>query len=220
MILHTWLFFLATVHALSVHVPRIVSPTILQPTSQTAWTVGQVETVAWYVVTQALDLAGQNGTILLGYLNSDGSDFLWRDQPLATNVTLEDGRVNVRCPFNLPGGQRYVVALLGDENNLSGVFQILDANFSAISTTSVFPSTLSTSGDVPSATITRTSVVGTIPASPTSSSSGSSSSDASSSTASATTTRNSGGSSTRGFGLGIVLAAAIGIIFASSVLGL
>ena len=42
----------------------------------------------------------------------DGSiqDVIPVDQPLATNVPLEDGQVNVRCPFNLPGGQRYVVA--------------------------------------------------------------------------------------------------------------
>ena len=32
------------------------------------------------------------------------------DQPLATNVTLSDGAVNVRCPLNLPTASRYVVA--------------------------------------------------------------------------------------------------------------
>ncbi|KAM5539513.1 hypothetical protein V8D89_006965 [Ganoderma adspersum] len=220
MIPHTWLLFLATAHALSVHVPRVVSPTILQPTSQTAWTVGQVETVQW--LTQGLDLSGQNGTILLGYLNADGSDFLWKDQPLVTNVPLEDGQVNVRCPFNLPGGQRYVVALLGDVNNLSSIFQILDSNFKDISTTSVFPSGLSTSGGVPSATITRTSVVGTIPASPTSSSSSSSPSDTSSATAPTTTTiiQNNGDSSIGQFGFGVVLAAVVGTMYALTFLGL
>ena len=41
-------------------------------------------------LTQGLDLSGQNGTILLGYLNADGSDFLWKGALISRYVALTE----------------------------------------------------------------------------------------------------------------------------------
>ncbi|KAI0662259.1 hypothetical protein C8Q70DRAFT_909936 [Cubamyces menziesii] len=142
-------------------VSRVVSPTIISPGSQDEWSLGAVQTVTW--ITDGFNVTGVNGTILMGYVQSNGSVFLWKDQPLAEDFPLSDGQVNVRCPLNLPTGARYVIALLGDESNLSAVFQVVDANNPIPSSVQPEPSTLSTTGHVPSATITQTSVVGTIP---------------------------------------------------------
>ncbi|KAI0826764.1 hypothetical protein BC628DRAFT_1435769 [Trametes gibbosa] len=140
---------------------RAVSPLILEPNAMTLWTVGSIFTVEW--CTDGVDLTGINGTILMGYVQTNGSAFLWKDQPLAVNVSLADGAVNVRCPLNLPFTRRYVVALLGDANNLSPVFTVEDATGSIFpSSTLSPPATLATSGNVTPATITRTSVIGTI----------------------------------------------------------
>ncbi|KAI0769905.1 hypothetical protein C8Q74DRAFT_1271904 [Fomes fomentarius] len=190
MIVPVFLLFLTAVHALVPHVPRAELPTIIEPTSQSLWRPGGINTVRW--ITQNLDLEGLNGTIVLGHFVGDGTPFLWNDQLLAENVSLADGAVNVRCPFNVPYSQRYLVALLGEGGNstLSAPFTIQDINFNTSST--AFPTQLSTSGGVPSATITRTSVVGTIP--PRSTSTTDSSSSSSASTGSPTPTAGSNGS--------------------------
>ncbi|KAI0662227.1 hypothetical protein C8Q70DRAFT_634370 [Cubamyces menziesii] len=152
--------------------PRAVSPTIISPSSQDSWSLGSVQTVTW--LTDGFNVTGVNGTVLMGYVETNGTVFLYRDQPLAENFPLADGVVNVRCPLNLPSARRYVVALLGDDNNISAVFSVRDDNDPQPSVVQNPPATLSTQGNVPSATITHTSVVGTIPpASKTSSSSGS-----------------------------------------------
>ncbi|KAI0669231.1 hypothetical protein C8Q78DRAFT_937900, partial [Trametes maxima] len=160
-ILRVAVLVLLAASALAAHASRAVSPIVIQPSYQNQWTLGGVETVVW--LTDGLNVTGVNGTILLGFTYTNGSVFLWKDQPLAENFPLADGAVNVRCPLNLPTSSRYVVALLGDENNLSGAFSVEDANSIISSSTISIPATLSTTGNVPSATITRSSVVGTIP---------------------------------------------------------
>ncbi|KAI0662238.1 hypothetical protein C8Q70DRAFT_909829 [Cubamyces menziesii] len=158
--------------ALAAHVPRAISPIITEPNGMAIWTLGSVETVEW--ITDGLDLDGVQGTVVLGYAHTDGSIMLWEDQPLAENVTLADGAVNVRCPLNLPTTLRYVVALLGDENNISPIFEIEDVQNPVPTSGSVsYSATLQTAGNVPSATLTHTSIVATIPPSNSTSSSAS-----------------------------------------------
>ncbi|RPD62749.1 hypothetical protein L226DRAFT_610778 [Lentinus tigrinus ALCF2SS1-7] len=194
-------------------------PTITVPGSQSRWTPGQVETIEW--VTKDLNLRGLNGTVFMGYFQSDGTTFLWEDEPLAQNVSLADGAVNVRCPFNLPSGDLYFISLTVDGSstpNLSAGFVIQATNESS----TALPSLLSTSGNVPSATITRTSVIGTIPAATTSSSSSSGTSSTSTSSTSSSAapsatggsnggSRNFSGCGTFAIALTGVLAGAIGI---------
>ncbi|KAJ8469634.1 hypothetical protein ONZ51_g8858 [Trametes cubensis] len=164
------LYLLTLSSALGAHVPRAISPIITEPNGMAIWTLGSVETVEW--ITDGLDLDGVQGTVLLGYAHTDGSIMLWKDQPLAENVTLADGAVNVRCPLNLPTTLRYVVALLGDENNISPIFEIEDVQNPVPTSGSMsYSATLQTAGNVPSATLTHTSIVATIPPSNSTSSS-------------------------------------------------
>ncbi|KAL1950729.1 hypothetical protein VTO73DRAFT_5853 [Trametes versicolor] len=155
----------AAVSALALHqnAPRAVSPVILHPNAMTLWFLGSVNTVQW--ATDGLELTDVNGTVLMGYVQTNGSVFLWKDQPLAVNVPLEDSVVNVRCPFNLPVvARRYVLALLGEEDNVSPAFNVEDAAGNMFPTAAFTPPlTLVTSGNVPSATISITSVIGDIP---------------------------------------------------------
>lgn len=98
--------------------------------------------------------------------------------------------MNVRCPFNLPVvARRYVLAcklqglvsyigkklcthcrvqyfrsVLGEEDNVSPAFNVEDAAGNMFPTAAFTPPlTLVTSGNVPSATISFTSVIGVIP---------------------------------------------------------
>ncbi|KAI0366591.1 hypothetical protein BV20DRAFT_1038185 [Pilatotrama ljubarskyi] len=166
-----------------------VSPTIVSPGGTTQWSLGSVQTVKWV---SDQDMSGLNGTIYLGYIQQDGNTFLWKDQPLAQNFSLADGAVNVRVPLNLPTSfNRYVLALSidGDDSDLSGLFGILDRSNSPVTSTMSPPVTLSTTGGVPSATITRTSIVSTIGSSTASASSGSVSAPATTSSAVLTATQ-------------------------------
>ncbi|KAH9890003.1 hypothetical protein C8Q73DRAFT_653065 [Cubamyces lactineus] len=150
---------------LAAHVPRAVSPFITEPNAISVWPLGSVQTVEWCVITDGLDLDDVEGTVLLGYVQTDGNVTLWKDQPLAENVALSDGVVNVRCPLNLPTTLRYhLLAVLGDESNISPIFEIEDVqNPVPTNGSASYPVTLQTAGNVPSATITHTSVIATIP---------------------------------------------------------
>ncbi|OSD07549.1 hypothetical protein PYCCODRAFT_1430803 [Trametes coccinea BRFM310] len=172
MVLFRYLVLLwATVYAWSFRIPRAtVSPTIISPSGLSQWTLGSVQTVEWV---SDEDLTGLNGTVYMGYIQKDGNPFLWKDQPLAESFALADLAVNVRCPLNLPLGSHYVIALSinGDDSDISGVFSVNDFSTTGTADFSATPSALSTVGNVPSATITRTSVVGVIGTSGSSSSS-------------------------------------------------
>ncbi|KAI0328885.1 hypothetical protein GY45DRAFT_1325745 [Cubamyces sp. BRFM 1775] len=204
-------FSLVVTGVFAVNAPRAVSPTIISPSSQDAWSLGSVQTVTW--LTDGFNVTGVNGTVLMGYIETNGTVFLWKDQPLAENFPLADAAVNVRCPLNLPSARRYVVALLGDDSNISAVFSVRDDNDPQPSTVQNPPATLSTQGNVPSATITHTSVVGTIPpASGTSSPSNSGGSSASTTSGSPqeTGTQHNGAQTSTGRG-----GAAISVVFGS-----
>ncbi len=90
---------LAAVSALALHqnAPRAVSPVILRPNAMTLWALGSVNTVQWYVsslniprlshkrigdasfrATDGLELTGVNGTVLMGYVQTNGSVSLWK----------------------------------------------------------------------------------------------------------------------------------------------
>ncbi|KAI0662262.1 hypothetical protein C8Q70DRAFT_635681 [Cubamyces menziesii] len=186
--------FLVTVAgALAAGIPRgTVSPAILSPSGLSQWSLGSVQTVRWAL---DQDLSGINGTVYMGYLPSNNNPFLWKDQPLAENFSLADGVVNVRCPLNLPTGGRYVIALSidGDDSDISAQFSVIDQEDPNLTTTMSPPAALSTTGNVPSATVSRTSVVSVI-GSPTSTSGTNSSSKTSASTTSKTSSATDSGS--------------------------
>ncbi|TBU45002.1 hypothetical protein BD309DRAFT_957071 [Dichomitus squalens] len=76
----------------------------------------------------------QTGTILLGYLTTDGSQTLFVDQPLAGNFTLSSGAVNVVVP-KVPSGNAYFIidTVLGDANNWGPLFSIINPNEPSLS---------------------------------------------------------------------------------------
>ncbi|KAH9890029.1 hypothetical protein C8Q73DRAFT_747726 [Cubamyces lactineus] len=179
--------------ALAAGIPRgTVSPAILSPSGLSQWSLGSVQTVRWAI---DQDLSGINGTVYMGYLPANNNPFLWKDQPLAENFPLADGVVNVRCPLNLPTGGRYVIALSinGDDSDVSAQFGVLDQTDPNISSTLSPPASLSTTGNVPSATVSRTSVVSVI-GGPTSTSGTNSSLTTSASTTSKTSSATEPGS--------------------------
>ncbi|EJF57109.1 hypothetical protein DICSQDRAFT_140660 [Dichomitus squalens LYAD-421 SS1] len=101
-------------------------PPVERPGGADVWTVGDVETVKWS--TKGLNFTlDQTGTILLGYLTTDGSQTLFVDQPLAGNFTLASGAVNVVVP-KVPSGNAYFIIVLGDANNWGPLFSIINPN--------------------------------------------------------------------------------------------
>ncbi|KAH9851582.1 hypothetical protein C2E23DRAFT_230462 [Lenzites betulinus] len=154
-------YLLIAAHTLAMRVPRAaISPSIISPSGLSQWPSGTVQTIKWV---SDQDLTGLNGTIYIGYVQSSGDTFLWKDQPLGENFPLSDGVVNVRIPLNLPTGGRYVVSLSvgGDDGDISAVFAIIDRTVT-LSTTLAPPATLLITGEVPSATITLSSVISTL----------------------------------------------------------
>ncbi|KAI8978816.1 hypothetical protein BD414DRAFT_421671 [Trametes punicea] len=138
-----------------------VSPSILSPSGLSQWILGEVQTVKWE---SDQNLDGINGTVYMGYIQSDGNPFLWTNQPLAENFSLADLVVNVRCPLNLPTGAHYLISLSidGDDSDVSALFSVVDKNDPEVTSMQSPPAILSTTGGIPSATITRSSLVSVI----------------------------------------------------------
>ncbi|KAI1794852.1 hypothetical protein LXA43DRAFT_89788 [Ganoderma leucocontextum] len=130
-------------------------PPIERPGGGDVWTVGDVEVVKWstkglnYTLTQV-------GTILLGYLTTDGSQRIFPYQSLADNFTLVSSSVNVVVP-EVPSGNVYFIIVLGNTNNWSPLFAIVNPKASA----SLFPTSLAwASGSAaPSVIASATTVV-------------------------------------------------------------
>ncbi|VDB91891.1 unnamed protein product [Peniophora sp. CBMAI 1063] len=103
----------------------VVDPKITSPTASTVWTVGQTVEVTWD--TSAIP-SGQtvSGMLVLGFLTDD-SENLDIDNPLAPNVTLNDGKTSITVPTVDPK-TNYIVVLFGDSGNASPEFTIQAAS--------------------------------------------------------------------------------------------
>lgn len=106
---------LAAVSALALHqnAPRAVSPVILRPNAMTLWFLGSVNIVQWYVgslknldrleylidvlsrATDGLELTNMNGTVLMGYVQTNGSVFLWKGtlQAIARTIICSNAQI-------------------------------------------------------------------------------------------------------------------------------
>lgn len=89
-------FAAASAFALHQNASRAVSPVILRPNAMTLWFLGSVNTVQWcvgslkyldrleYIIhvlsraTDGIELTDVNGTVLMGYVQTNGSVFLWK----------------------------------------------------------------------------------------------------------------------------------------------
>ncbi|OJT08157.1 hypothetical protein TRAPUB_953 [Trametes pubescens] len=101
---------------------RTPSPRITRPTHAETWNPLDLKTVTWD--NTGLNVTGLNGTLLLGYLETNTTRFVWQDQPLAQGFALSDGIVNVLVP-DVPNWSSYFLTLLGDMNNISPLFAII-----------------------------------------------------------------------------------------------
>lgn len=106
----------AAVSALALHhnAPRAVSPVILHPNAMTLWFLGAVNTVQWcvgslkyldrlkYIInvlsraTDGLELTDVNGTVLMGYVQTNGSVFLWKGTLQAMAWTIICGNAQIQ----------------------------------------------------------------------------------------------------------------------------
>ncbi|KAH9924651.1 uncharacterized protein BXZ73DRAFT_103489 [Epithele typhae] len=104
----------------------VIAPAVTHPTAGTVWHVGALETVTWD--TSSVPAWSENtGVLLLGFVEADdpsGNEHLDVDHPLAAGFRLADGAVKVTVPDVVPRDD-YVVALIGDSGDVSGMFIIV-----------------------------------------------------------------------------------------------
>ncbi|KAF8488659.1 hypothetical protein F5888DRAFT_1622238 [Russula emetica] len=101
------------------------APPVINPTTGTIWKIGSDQTVTWDTSNPPSQVTNPIGTLLLGYLNADGSggENLDVDNPLAQNFQLAAGSVTITVPKVEPN-DNYIVALIGDSGNISNEFTI------------------------------------------------------------------------------------------------
>ncbi|PIL22621.1 hypothetical protein GSI_15312 [Ganoderma sinense ZZ0214-1] len=101
----------------------IITP-ITAPDAGDVWPVGSVQTITWDTTTIPVGSEDATGFILLGYLEDGSSnEHLDFQNPLAQNIPLENGAVNVTVP-NVAARDDYIVVLFGDSGNKSPKFTI------------------------------------------------------------------------------------------------
>ncbi|KAI9465059.1 hypothetical protein BJY52DRAFT_761773 [Lactarius psammicola] len=101
------------------------APPIINPHKGTIWHIGSTATVSWNTSTRPMQVTNPTGTLLLGYLRSDGEggENLDVDHPLAQGFPLNAGKVKFVVPRVKPR-HNYIVALIGDSGNISPKFTI------------------------------------------------------------------------------------------------
>ncbi|KAH9977584.1 hypothetical protein BJV74DRAFT_901563 [Russula compacta] len=112
-------------HALPFVKRIVIDPHITSPDAATVWTPGNDELVTWDTSTVP-PTGDYNGTLLLGY-QTDNSENLDLEHPLAVGFSLRDGSVRVTCPVVSPANN-YIVVLMGDSGNASPQFTISGTN--------------------------------------------------------------------------------------------
>ncbi|KZV73721.1 hypothetical protein PENSPDRAFT_574146 [Peniophora sp. CONT] len=110
---------------------EVFDPKITSPAASTVWTVGQTVDVTWDTSTIP---SGQTvfGMLVLGFLTDD-SENLDIDNPLAANITLNDGKTSITVPTVDPK-TNYIVVLFGDSGNASPEFTIKAATTTSSAT--------------------------------------------------------------------------------------
>jgi len=102
------------------------SPTVLYPHEGIVWRVGDHHSVVWSTNDPPAQITNTNGLVVLrssrGFIKGPGG----LGEPLASNFSLFDGRVEIEVP-DVPGGDDYQVVLLGDSGNASPAFTIANS---------------------------------------------------------------------------------------------
>ncbi|KAI9059306.1 hypothetical protein FKP32DRAFT_1680116 [Trametes sanguinea] len=134
---------------------------MISPNSSDVWTVGEVRSVRWD--NDGFDITSdKHGSIVLSYGDSGAGIFAeWYDQPLASGFQISDEVVNVVVP-DVPSGKLYNILLIGDAQNESAAFTIVNPASPAIQTGSIsFPASISVVTTAPPATVSHWSASST-----------------------------------------------------------
>ncbi|KAI0057793.1 hypothetical protein BV25DRAFT_1830707 [Artomyces pyxidatus] len=99
------------------------APPVETPAEGDVWVVGTTVTVTWDATNPPKRVSNPTGLLLLGHMDSQGSENLDIKHPLVTDFPLSDGKVSVVVP-DVPHRDNYIVALLGDSGNISPLFTI------------------------------------------------------------------------------------------------
>ncbi|KAJ7677471.1 hypothetical protein B0H17DRAFT_1079256 [Mycena rosella] len=117
----------------------VYAPPILNPTADSVWKVGEVETVTWNATGIP---AGVTGMIMLGYLTPDSEHL---SVTLASGFNLTDEKVNVTVPA-VVSRTNYIVVLFGDSGNISPQFTIQGLDGTSVSGTTAASSKAPSTG--------------------------------------------------------------------------
>ncbi|KAG6330018.1 hypothetical protein ID866_9071 [Astraeus odoratus] len=152
--------FVSCVLAVSIPVRDVVPPPITSPTAGAVWHVGETQLVTWSTANLPVSITNPSGMLVLGYL-SNNSENLMLDSPLATNIPLRAGKVQITVP-NVPTRADYIVVLFGDSDSASPEFTII--NDASGATTS--PLTAATTATTPASSANTGAFEGLPPSSP------------------------------------------------------
>ncbi|KAI9061343.1 hypothetical protein FKP32DRAFT_1576125 [Trametes sanguinea] len=151
--------FLAAYALIGCYAAAIVDPTkspnIIRPNGADVWTVGNVQTIRWS--NTGLDITNEQGRVILGYNDPvTGRTNEYLVQPLADGFRLADEVVNIVTP-EVPSGDFYYIVLLGNADNASPIFSIVNPASPQENIQNVTFPTLLSIGSAPAATVSHSS---------------------------------------------------------------
>jgi len=127
---------LAVVHAVPMKVTLrdVIAPPITYPIAGVVWIAGSEQTVTWdtsVIPTGEGSVTNPIGELVLGWLDSTGENLQLND-PIKQNIPLVDGETAITVP-DVPEQDNYILCLLGDSGNISGMFTIKGGQGSMVS---------------------------------------------------------------------------------------
>ncbi|TFK25643.1 hypothetical protein FA15DRAFT_341249 [Coprinopsis marcescibilis] len=110
----------APVPAESLENRDVFVPPVIEPSENSAWTIGTTQTVTWDVSSPPSQITNKNGHIVLKNCETRRLDL---DHPLASNFDILLGSYDVTVPEVTPG--YYQVVLFGNSGNAGPTFRII-----------------------------------------------------------------------------------------------
>ncbi|KAI0682217.1 hypothetical protein C8Q76DRAFT_323638 [Earliella scabrosa] len=101
-------------------------PPVIVPSTGDVWTVGERRTVVWSIEGINVynpSLQPLRGRLFLGQFLNETTEYIWFNNPLATNFTYLQQQVDIIVPA-VPTARTYFILLLGQSDNWSAPFTI------------------------------------------------------------------------------------------------
>ncbi|KAF9221618.1 hypothetical protein BS17DRAFT_710923 [Gyrodon lividus] len=99
------------------------APTITSPCAGDIWPTSSKQNVTWLTQNVPSEIQNSSIVILLGF-SANNSENLDYKHPLASNVPIMDGIVEITVPWNLTLRNDYIVVVIGDSGDASELFTI------------------------------------------------------------------------------------------------